>query len=393
MRAFNCIFFILLSLHSPDIFASAKTVFKNNQGAVVKVISLDKAGNIISQGSGVAAGKNIIITNRHVIDGAYEVYVLSEGERSKARDIMVSDNLDVALFAVDKDFPKVSFSKEIPEIGSVIYALGNPLGLEKTISEGIVSGVRGDLIQITAAISLGSSGGALFNENGDVIGITTLKAAKGENINFAISFGSLSNTQLKKYQPSEISKPTPLIDNSYLIGVRDDGNTRGITLIKEGDFLIDGNNLYASIATRIYTEDPENGQTFWLEHVDRVAYNCAAGTFAILNMKALSIDSQIVISNVEEVPEWELPNEENVGKYHRLICSLRKMPSDRVKQFLSMGHDGLINDVHFRVLRVEDLYSPIYSTTELTPLGYYLWENVEGYENLHLFLQSMADSF
>lgn len=394
MRALRCIFFIVLSLYSLDIFATAKTVFKNNQESIVKVISLNRAGNIISQGSGVVAEKNMIITNKHVIDGAYEVYIVSKGGRIKARDIMIGDSLDVALFVVDKDFPKATFSKEIPEIGSTIYALGNPLGLEKTISEGIISGIRGDFIQITSAISQGSSGGALFDEHGNVIGITTLKASEGENINFAISFNSLSQTNLTAYQPPQLSRVVPLIDDSYLIGVKDDGNTIGITLLKDRDFLIDGTTVYASIATRDFYENPEKEQTVWLESIERVAFNCAAGTFARLNWKVLSYDSQQVLSTIEESPKWELPNEgtTNAGEHHQLICSLRDVPNDKIKQFLRTAHEGLIGEVQFMVLRVEELFNPNYSRTELTSLGHYLWENVESYENLHLLIQRMSDN-
>lgn len=394
MRALRCIFFIVLTLYSLDIFATAKTVFKNNQESIVKVICLDRAGNIISQGSGVAAETNVIITNKHVIEGAYEVYVLSNGERIKARDIMIGDTLDIALFVVDKDFPKATFSKEIPEIGSIIYALGNPLGLEKTMSEGIVSGIRGDLIQITAAISPGSSGGALFDEHGNVIGITTLKAAEGENINFAISYNSLYQTHLSEYQPPQLSRAVPLIDDSYLIGVKDDGNTIGITLLKDRDFLIDGTTVYASIVTRTFYENTEKEQKVWLEMIERVAFNCAAGTFAKLNWKVLSYDSQQMFSNIEESPKWELPDadDKTAGKHHQLICSLRDIPNDNIKKYLRMAHEGLIGEVQFMVLRVWELYDPNYSRTELTPLGHYLWENVESYENLHLLLQSMNDS-
>lgn len=82
------------------------------------------------------------------------------------------------------------FDGEYPEIGEKIYAIGNPKGLSGTISEGIVSGLRSDgeskLIQITAPISPGSSGGPVINNEGEVVGVTVGTIASGQNLNFAI---------------------------------------------------------------------------------------------------------------------------------------------------------------------------------------------------------------
>jgi S1-C subfamily serine protease len=76
------------------------------------------------------------------------------------------------------------------DIGESVYAIGNPRGLQRTISEGLVSGVRdqsdGRLIQTTAPISSGSSGGGLFDALGNLIGITALTLANSQNLNFAV---------------------------------------------------------------------------------------------------------------------------------------------------------------------------------------------------------------
>jgi len=89
-----------------------------------------------------------------------------------------------------------------PTIGERIFTLGNPLGLEGTISEGIVSGIRqledGELYQITSPISPGSSGGPVLNSRGEVIGIATAALRVGQNLNFAVPSASLD--QLWKHQ-------------------------------------------------------------------------------------------------------------------------------------------------------------------------------------------------
>jgi len=77
------------------------------------------------------------------------------------------------------------------EVGDTVYVAGNPKGLEGTFSQGIVSGIRrvkgNRYLQITAAISEGSSGGPILNESGDVIGIAVATVREGQNLNFAVS--------------------------------------------------------------------------------------------------------------------------------------------------------------------------------------------------------------
>ena len=94
---------------------------------------------------------------------------------------IVAENKEADLVLITADIPAseispVEVSGKMPEVGEKIYAIGHPMGLEKTVSEGIVSAIRrmpklGDIIQITAAISPGSSGGPVFNTSGVVIGV------------------------------------------------------------------------------------------------------------------------------------------------------------------------------------------------------------------------------
>jgi S1-C subfamily serine protease len=86
----------------------------------------------------------------------------------------------------------IDLSKTIPEEGESIFVIGNPLRLEGSISDGIVSAVRevpnlGKIIQITAPISHGNSGSPLFNMKGQVVGVVTMKVVNGQNINLALS--------------------------------------------------------------------------------------------------------------------------------------------------------------------------------------------------------------
>jgi serine protease Do len=146
-----------------------------------------------------------LITNFHVIEGetqiSIEVYAQRNGqlERSIYKQVrIVSMNKfgDVALLKVeDKDAPKFSFvtlgDADSLFVGERVFAIGSPLGLERTVTEGIVSTktrqMQGELyLQTTAQINPGNSGGPLFNMRGEAIGVTNMKVQFGEGIGFAI---------------------------------------------------------------------------------------------------------------------------------------------------------------------------------------------------------------
>ena len=108
----------------------------------------------------------------------------------------MAENKEADLVLIATDIPTsaitpVEVTGKLPEVGEKIYAIGHPMGLEKTVSEGIVSAIRklpklGDIIQITAPISPGSSGGPVFNSSGRVIGVARATFRTGQNLNFAV---------------------------------------------------------------------------------------------------------------------------------------------------------------------------------------------------------------
>ncbi|MEO7300324.1 MAG: trypsin-like peptidase domain-containing protein [Verrucomicrobiota bacterium] len=149
--------------------------------------------------------EGFLITNFHVIEGetqiSVEVYQQKNGELDRSsykqvRIIAVNKFQDLALLKIeDKNAPKfarVSLGdSEILAVGERVFAIGSPLGLERTVTEGIVSTktrqMQGDLyLQTTAQINPGNSGGPLFNMRGEVIGVTNMKITFGEGLGFAI---------------------------------------------------------------------------------------------------------------------------------------------------------------------------------------------------------------
>jgi hypothetical protein len=137
-----------------------------------------------------------IVTNYHVIAGTEQATIRTqEGRRYPVKRI-VAENREADLVLISADIParditSVEISGKLPEVGEKIYAIGHPMGLEKTVSEGIVSAIRklpnlGDIIQISAPISPGSSGGPVFNSTGRVIGVARATYRTGQNLNFAV---------------------------------------------------------------------------------------------------------------------------------------------------------------------------------------------------------------
>ena len=92
----------------------------------------------------------------------------------------------IRFFEILYSFVNLSLNTTIPEVGQDIIAIGGPLGLEKTVSQGIVSAIRNNTIQITAPISPGSSGGPVLNMKGEVIELVSSQMIVGQNLNFAI---------------------------------------------------------------------------------------------------------------------------------------------------------------------------------------------------------------
>ena len=147
-----------------------------------------------SQGSGVVVAPQRVVTNCHVIQGANFVYVRKENVIYVAKRVEHADaSRDICQLEVPNlNAPVVELgaAKEL-KVGQKVFALGNPKGLEVTLSDGLVSALRGpdgkeQVIQTTAPISVGSSGGGLFDEEGRMVGITTFLARGGQNLNFAV---------------------------------------------------------------------------------------------------------------------------------------------------------------------------------------------------------------
>jgi len=185
------------------------TIIKRIEPSTIIVFTYDNKGEFLKLGSGFFISQNgDIITNYHVLQGASSAEIkTSDGKTYPITYIVAEDEQsDIIRLSVDissKYVHPLSLSTTVPEVGERILVYGSPLGLEKTVSDGIISAIRevpgyGKLIQITAPISPGSSGSPVLNMKGEVIGIATFQIVEGQNLNFAIPSERIANLNLKK---------------------------------------------------------------------------------------------------------------------------------------------------------------------------------------------------
>jgi tetratricopeptide (TPR) repeat protein len=176
----------------------------------VSIETFNTRGETVSRGSGFFIANDRIITNRHVIERSNRVVVtLVDGKKFVAKGVLAVDGEgDLALLQVDvpaglsRPLPIVG---RVPQEGESIVVIGNPFGLEGSVSDGIVSAVReisgyGKIIQITAPISPGSSGSPVVNMYGQVVGVATLQAAEGQSLNFAVPAQRISQLKVSDLQ-------------------------------------------------------------------------------------------------------------------------------------------------------------------------------------------------
>jgi tetratricopeptide (TPR) repeat protein len=173
--------------------------------SVVSIITYDNKGQRLMRGSGFFTGPDRVITNRHVIEKAYKAEVhLTNGNSYNVSGVLAIDGAgDIALLQVDVPASlasPLSVVRTTPQEGERVVVIGNPLGLEGSVSDGIVSAVRdipsfGRIIQITAPISPGSSGSPVVNMQGQVIGVATLQLTEGQSLNFAIPSDRVAQLQ------------------------------------------------------------------------------------------------------------------------------------------------------------------------------------------------------
>ena len=232
-------------------------LIKKIEPSIVVILTYDREGKVLGQGSGFFINKEgDVITNYHVLQNAsHAEIILSDGGKYPIKKVLAEDKEgDLLRISVDIPGNKVRpllVSPTFPEVGERIVVIGTPLGLDKTVSDGIVSAVReipqiGKIIQVTAPISFGSSGSPVIDMNGKVIGVATFFIRDGQNLNFAIPAERINRLALG------LGKSLPEREESRI-----------------KDWMASAEGLYATGLRYLWIEDCGRALPYFLEAVRR----------------------------------------------------------------------------------------------------------------------------
>jgi len=190
---------------------TAEQVYKQASPAVFFVEVLDSEGDAIRSGSGFfISSSGLAVTNYHVVVGSSELRITTDdGTVLDVAGIYDFDRpTDAALIQINGGpFPQLELADSDSLLtGATVYSLGSPLGLQASFSKGIISQARREVegmnyIQLDAAISSGSSGGALLDSTGRVVGVTCGTMVGAQNINLAVPINAFSALDRKSYVP------------------------------------------------------------------------------------------------------------------------------------------------------------------------------------------------
>ncbi|MYF54607.1 serine protease [Candidatus Poribacteria bacterium] len=197
---------------------SPQQIAKKALASTVLLVMEDTNGQPLSLGSGFFVRNGQVATNLHVVKGASRGYAKLVDQKTKY-DIegitAVDAERDLVILKISVPSVQViplGDSDEV-QVGAPIYAVGNPRGLEGTFSQGIISSIRkvgtDKILQLTAPVSPGSSGGPVLNDKGQVIGVSVATFRGGQNLNFAIPSNYLKKLmeQIEPAKPLSVAKP------------------------------------------------------------------------------------------------------------------------------------------------------------------------------------------
>src|SRR6185436_2680037 len=200
--------------------------------SVVAIATYDSQGEPLMTGSGFFVHPGQVVTNLHVIRGARRCEIKTLEGKGKVFPVggtlAIDEEGDLALLSVEVPPERTragEVSAVLPDEGETIFVIGNPLKLEGSVTDGIVSAVRevpnlGKIIQITAPTSHGNSGSPVFNLKGQVIGVVTVKVTNGQNINLAIAAARLDKLRVGELRAFPMKdKSNDVGDSSYRTGL------------------------------------------------------------------------------------------------------------------------------------------------------------------------------
>lgn len=219
-RIFWSLLFVILLITLNANAKTANEIFNTVSSSIVVIQTYDSMGKTKKFGSGVVISNGTVATNYHVIENAAQIKVFYKKAVYVATQLYSDEDRDVCILVVTGlKAPAVILGKtSLLKVGSRIYAIGAPQGMELTLSDGLISSLRpvadGQYIQITAPISHGSSGGGLFDTEGRLIGLTTFYLKESQQLNFAVPVEWISDLAKSKVSSQKPKSGSEFTDSS-----------------------------------------------------------------------------------------------------------------------------------------------------------------------------------
>lgn len=316
---------LTLLLRFPTLAEDANlgTIARHAAPAVFTITCFGKDSKKLATGTGFVVDESgILVTNAHLVEGAKRIlvnrdkYSFFEVERVLALDT----TSDLALLKVHCDrlpFLKLENSIRVSQGGRVVV-YGSPLGLAGTLSEGIVSAIRregrDELLQITAAISPGSSGSPVFNAKGDVVGIAVARIEGGQSLNFAIPSEALKPL-FEAAGGKKVTRQLDVFDLNPRKGeTQTEMNLDSIAQFKKAEDEM--TDLYQRIIQR-YSKAPETNpalvdklrkaQRAWIAFRDahmEAVFPSDGVHFSARPMCAAGLQAELTRTRIEQLKEW-----------------------------------------------------------------------------------------
>lgn len=303
--------------------ANLTELVKSIQPAVATVVAYDVNHNVANIGTGFFVNKyGHLITNHHVLIGKFDAEIRTPDGGTYPVRTIVAESQDTDLIKVSVDIPPekihwLPISDEVPPVAQHVVVVGSPMGLEQSVSDGIISSVReipglGIFFQMSAPISPGSSGSPVVDMKGKVVAVASFQFLQGQNLNFAVSSKSIRNLKIKATAQSL---------SEWTFSRSDQKPQLAAQLCRQGYSLsVKGQNQKALQYFKRATENDPSSTTAWYG----LGY-CYAGKNS--HTEAIAAYKQAIKTNPSnEMSHFHLANYYNkIGRYNEAIESLQKV--------------------------------------------------------------------
>lgn len=259
---------IAFAVHVRQVLSEESIDITEASKSVLFLEVYDDSDNITATASGFVVGDGtVLVTNYHVIEDAYHILARTNNDEKciDVSNILAYDeNADLALLKCDADtgiVPLILGDSSIAKQGDSIYVISYPLGLANTLSDGVISsrymnenGI--DILQITAAISHGSSGGALLNNHGEVIGTVCASYTDGQNLNIAITSNEIQSLMNRDATPIAMKE---FYASQSRIGINAFNLAQSASMTQSGDYFfyessMGGGTIYCHKAGEVHAD-------------------------------------------------------------------------------------------------------------------------------------------